>query len=84
MIELLPANPSGHTQIDGPVDAKEADLAEANRQLVENFVYDALVGRYPEAMREYFDGTTTSSTIRKLPTVCPDWARRLPAWPNKA
>ncbi len=49
-------NPSGHTQIDGPVEAEEQDLTEANRELVKNFLYDVLQGNRPERTADYFNG----------------------------
>ena len=55
---LAGPNPSGHTQIDGPTEAEDLDRTEANRKLVENFLYDVMEGHHPEKTPEYFDGDT--------------------------
>lgn len=50
------ANPSGHTQIDGPVDPSAEADTEANRELVRNFLVDVMQGKHPERTSDYFDG----------------------------
>lgn len=51
-------NPSGRTQIDGPTQATDLDRTEANRELVENFLYDVMQGKRPERTADYFHGDT--------------------------
>lgn len=53
---LAPANPSGHTQIDGYNKIEDLDKTEANRELVKNFLVDVMQGKHPEKTPEYFDG----------------------------
>lgn len=48
-------NPSGHTQIDGPVQADDFDQTEANRQLVKDFIFDVLQSNHPEKIADYFE-----------------------------
>lgn len=55
---LAKPNPSGHTQIDGPVKAEDFDKTEENRTLVKNFLFDVMQGNHPEKTAEYFDGDT--------------------------
>lgn len=49
-------NPSGHTAIDGATKVVDRDRTAANKQLVENFVRDVLMGGAPEKLASYFDG----------------------------
>jgi predicted SnoaL-like aldol condensation-catalyzing enzyme len=49
-------NPSGRTQTDGQVEARDLDRTEANRELVRGFIADVLRGQRPEKTPEYFDG----------------------------
>lgn len=51
-------NPSGRTQIDGTLEAKDLDKTEANREFVKNFLYDVMQGNRPEKTLDYFDGDT--------------------------
>lgn len=51
-------NPSGHTQIDGTMDIKDADKTEENRKLVENFLSDVMQGNNLDKTPDYFDGDT--------------------------
>jgi predicted SnoaL-like aldol condensation-catalyzing enzyme len=48
--------PSGRTQTDGQVEARDLDRTEANRELVRGFIADVLCGQRPEKTPEYFDG----------------------------
>lgn len=50
------ANPSGHTAIDGTTEVKDLQHTAANKQLVEQFVRDVLMGGAPEKLTSYFDG----------------------------
>lgn len=49
-------NPSGHTQTDGAVNPTDLDKTEANKKLVEGFVYDVLHGKNMANLTSYFDG----------------------------
>jgi predicted SnoaL-like aldol condensation-catalyzing enzyme len=49
-------NPSGHTMIDGPTEALDADQTDANKALVRRFVQDILVNGRMEQLAVYFDG----------------------------
>ena len=49
-------NPSGRTQIDGATELTDLDRTEANRQLVEDFLYDVMQGHNPGRTADYFDG----------------------------
>jgi predicted SnoaL-like aldol condensation-catalyzing enzyme len=49
-------NPSGHTMIDGPTEAKELEQTEANKALVRSFVDDILVNGRLEKLAGYYDG----------------------------
>ena len=48
-------NPSGHTQIDGTLDKKDADKEET-RKVVAGFVGDVLRGENPDKLTSYYDG----------------------------
>ncbi|MDG4889926.1 MULTISPECIES: nuclear transport factor 2 family protein [unclassified Mesorhizobium] len=49
-------NPSGHTMVDGPTEAKDLDRTETNRTLVAAFVDDILVNGRMEKLSGYFHG----------------------------
>lgn len=51
-------NPSGRTQIDGQLEAKDLEKTEENRLLVKNFLYDVMQGKNPQKTPDYFDGDT--------------------------
>ena len=51
-------NPSGHTQIDGTTEINDLDKTEANRELINNFLYDVMQGNHAEKTPDYFDGDT--------------------------
>lgn len=53
---LQDKNPSGHTQIDGPVKAEDSDRTEENRKLVSEFIFDVLQNNHPEKTAGYFEG----------------------------
>ena len=48
-------NPSGHTQIDGTLEKKDADKEET-RKIVAGFVGDVLRGENPDKLTSYYDG----------------------------
>lgn len=56
LADVAAPNPSGHTQIDGPVEASDKDKTEANRKVVEDFLVDVMQGKHPKKTPEYFDG----------------------------
>lgn len=49
-------NPSGHSMIDGSVEATDIDKTEANKALVKSFVDDILVNGRMEKLAGYYDG----------------------------
>ena len=48
-------NPSGHSMVDGPVQASDLDKTETNRELVRSFVEEVLVGGRLDALVRYVD-----------------------------
>ena len=58
LASLAGENPSGHTQIDGTLEITDLDKTEANRQLVEDFLYDVMQDNNPNKTADYFDGDT--------------------------
>lgn len=55
---LAAPNPSGHTQTDGTMTLTDLDKTEANRKLVENFLYDVMQGNDLAKTPDYFEGDT--------------------------
>lgn len=53
---IAEANPSGHTQFDGLFHVTDKDKTAENKELVENFVKDILVGENPDNLQSYFNG----------------------------
>lgn len=51
-----PANPGGHTMIDGPANALDSAKTEINKALVRSFVDDILVNSRMQKLPGYFDG----------------------------
>lgn len=49
-------NPSGHSMVDGPVDAAQLDRTEENRSLVREFVETVLIHRHVDRLDQYIDG----------------------------
>ena len=49
----LGPNPSGHSMVDGPVEAGDLDRTEENRDFVERFAEDILIARRLERLEEY-------------------------------
>ena len=56
LIPVKPANPSGHTQTDGPTEVTDLDQTDANKALVSDFVQKVLVGGDFAALSTFFDG----------------------------
>lgn len=48
-------NPSGRTMVDGPTEAADLDLTEANREAVRAFIDDVLINRRLEMLDRYID-----------------------------
>lgn len=53
---LAEPNPSGHTQTDGATNVTDLDKTAENKQLVQSFVEDVLMGKNPDALTSYFNG----------------------------
>lgn len=49
-------NRSGHSMVDGPVDAEDHELTETNRELVRSFVDNVLVQGNLDSIEAYIDG----------------------------
>lgn len=49
-------NPSGHSMIDGPVEAVDLEKTEENKALVKSFVTDILVNGQLDKLGAYIDG----------------------------
>ncbi|MER2175710.1 MAG: nuclear transport factor 2 family protein [Carnobacterium sp.] len=47
---------SGHSMTDGETTIKDSDKTVENKELVENFVKDVLMGQNPDNLTSYFDG----------------------------
>jgi len=53
---ITPANPSNHTQTDGPTEVSDLDKTEENKQLVRDFVSTILINGEFDKMGNFFDG----------------------------
>lgn len=56
LIEVMPKNPSGRTQIDGITEIIDINKTAANKSLVEDFVSTVLVSGQMDKLTNYFDG----------------------------
>ena len=56
LASLTPANPSGHTQVDGDTNIVPNENTEKTREIVSNFLVDVMQGKNPGKTAEYFDG----------------------------
>ena len=56
LIEIMPANPSGHTQIDGSTEVHDMHKTESNKALVKDFISTILVNGQMDKAGSYFDG----------------------------
>lgn len=56
LIEIMPANPSGNTQTDGPTTATDLDKTEANKALVSDFVSTILMKGEMDKVGNFFEG----------------------------
>ena len=48
-------NPSGHSMVDGPVEATDLERTEANRETVRSFVEEVLIHRRLDRLERYLD-----------------------------
>ena len=48
-------NPSGHTMVDGPTEATDLALTEANREIVRSFMEDVLVRHQLDKLGQYIE-----------------------------
>ncbi|MCR9137568.1 MAG: nuclear transport factor 2 family protein [Alphaproteobacteria bacterium] len=55
---VAPANPSGRSQTDGPVEIGDREKTDANKALVANFYDTVLIGGAFDTIGDYFDGDT--------------------------
>lgn len=56
LANVAPANPSGHTQVDGDTNIISNGNTERTREIVTNFLIDVMQGKNPERTADYFDG----------------------------
>ena len=56
LTEITPANPSGHTQIDGTTTITNLDKTAANKELVSDFVSTILMKGEMDKVGNFFDG----------------------------
>ncbi|WP_025717864.1 stalk domain-containing protein [Paenibacillus sp. 1-18] len=54
--DSAPANPSGHTMIDGTTQITDRNQTETNKTLIRKFVDDVLVGKNRAALESYYNG----------------------------
>ncbi|MDV2686797.1 nuclear transport factor 2 family protein [Alkalihalophilus lindianensis] len=54
--ETVTDTASGHSMLDGETEIKDVDKTAENKELVENFVKDVLMGQNPDKLTSYFDG----------------------------
>jgi predicted SnoaL-like aldol condensation-catalyzing enzyme len=54
--ETAPANPGGHSMIDGPAESSDLEKTEPNKRLIRNFIEDILVNGKMDRLAGYFDG----------------------------
>ena len=56
LTDKVEPNPSGRTQIDGQIEAKDIEKTEINRKIVKDFLYDVMQGKNPQNTPDYFNG----------------------------
>lgn len=56
LIEIMPANPSGHSQIDGATNITDLDKTSANKALVSKFMNEVLINGQMDKLPSFFDG----------------------------
>ncbi|PWJ39181.1 nuclear transport factor 2 family protein [Sediminitomix flava] len=55
--DIVDETASGRTQFDGPTEIQDLDKTKANKQLIEGFVKDILMGGNPDKITEYISTT---------------------------
>ncbi|APD06846.1 hypothetical protein UJ101_01327 [Flavobacteriaceae bacterium UJ101] len=58
LTEITPPNPSGRTQLDGPVEIKDQDKTETNKTLLKDFITSVLINEKREKAIDFFEGNT--------------------------
>ena len=58
LIDVAPANPSGHTQTDGPTKSTDLDKTEANKVIVKNFISTILMKGEMAKIGNFIDAGT--------------------------
>ena len=56
LIEIMPANPSGHSQTDGATELTDLDKTESNKAFIKDFLTTILVNGEMDKVANYFDG----------------------------
>ncbi len=56
LLEIMPPNPSGHTQLDGSLEITDKDKTETNKAFVKDFVSSILVNGQMDKLGNFFDG----------------------------
>ena len=77
--ERMGPNQSGHSMVDGPVEATDHDLTESNRTLVRSFVETVLIRSDIDRLADYIDDTDYVEHSPRLgdaiPTLIKEFAR---------
>ena len=68
LIDIMPANPSGHTQTDGPTKPIDLDKTEANKALVNDFISTILMKGEMDKIGNYIDADD-SAYIQHNPAI---------------
>lgn len=68
LIDIMPPNPSGHTQTDGPTKSADLDKTEANKALVADFIATILIKGEMDKIGNYIDADE-SSYIQHNPAI---------------
>ncbi len=58
LIEVQPANPSGHTQIDGATELTDLDNTTANKKVVQDFINVVLLNHQMDKVTNYINPET--------------------------
>ena len=58
LLEEQAANPSGRTQFDGATELKDLDQTEENKQLIEKYYEDIIIGGNMNNIGNYYNGDT--------------------------
>ncbi len=54
--EIVTDTANGHTMLDGETDIKDVEKTAENKEIVNSFVKDVLMGQNPDKLISYFDG----------------------------